>query len=309
MTQARPLARLSALVTGGGTGIGLGITRRLLEAGAEVTIAARRLEVLDGAAAALRQQIPSAIVRTTRCDTTLEAEVVAAVAMASQRRGRLDIAVANAGTLGGGPILASDPSEWTRVFDVHVVGAMLLMKHAALAMRDGAGGSIVAISSPTAANLFAFGGPYGPSKAALETLVQAAALEFGPIGVRVNAIRAGLVATDLATTLMQRREIMERLKAMAVLRLQGTAEEIGDAVAFLSSPGASWITGQVLSVDGGLSVPQGPSTEAAAREILGAEFFDRLYPHRQKNDRPKEAAGRPVDRKPGTPARRKHDAS
>ena len=300
MTQARPLARLSALVTGGGTGIGLGITRRLLEAGAEVTIAARRLEVLDGAAAALRQQISSAIVRTTRCDTTLEPEVVAAVAMASQRRGRLDIAVANAGTLGGGPILASDPSEWTRVFDVHVVGAMLLMKHAALAMRDGAGGSIVAISSPTAANLFAFGGPYGPSKAALE---------FGPIGVRVNAIRAGLVATDLATTLMQRREIMERLKAMAVLRLQGTAEGIGDAVAFLSSPGASWITGQVLSVDGGLSVPQGPSTEAAAREILGAEFFDRLYPHRQKNDRPKEAAGRPVDRKPGTPARRKHDAS
>lgn len=307
MTQVGPLAPLSALVTGGGTGIGLGITRRLLEAGAEVTIAARRLEVLDQAADALRRQIPTAIVRTTRCDTTVESEVAAAVAMASQRRGRLDIAVANAGTLGGGPILVSDPAEWTRVFDVHVVGAMLVMKHAALAMRDGAGGSIVAISSPTAANLFAFGGPYGPSKAALETLVQAAALELGPMGVRVNAIRAGLVATDLATVLMQRREIMDRLKAMAVLRLEGRAEEIGDAVVFLSSPAASWITGQILSVDGGLSVPQGPSTEAAAREILGVEFFDSLY-GRGQNEQPEAAAGRAADRKTKRPARSKHDA-
>jgi NAD(P)-dependent dehydrogenase (short-subunit alcohol dehydrogenase family) len=279
MAEARVLADRSALVTGGGTGIGLGITRRLLESGAAVTIAARRLEVLEEAAESLRKEIDGATLRTARCDTTVEEDVAAAVAVACEASGRLDIAVANAGTLGGGPLLLSDPAEWARVFQVHVVGSMLTMKHAALAMRE-AGGSIVAISSPTAANLFAFGGPYGPSKAALETLVQSAALELGKLGVRVNAIRAGLVATDLATGLMQRREIMERLEAMAVLRLPGSAEEIGNAVVFLSSPGGSWITGQILNVDGGLSIPQGPSTEAAAREALGAELFDRLYRRR-----------------------------
>jgi NAD(P)-dependent dehydrogenase (short-subunit alcohol dehydrogenase family) len=173
MIDALPLAGRTALVTGGGTGIGLGIARRLLASGAEVTIAARRLNVLEEATATLRKEIPGAIVRPARCDTTVEPEVAAAVAAAIGGRDHLDIAVANAGTLGGGPILASDPLEWTRVFNVHVVGAMLLMKHAAAAMRDGGGGSIVAISSPTAANLFAFGGPYGPSKAALETLVRA----------------------------------------------------------------------------------------------------------------------------------------
>jgi len=239
---------------------------------------------------------------------TLRQSADPAVAAAIEGRGRLDIAVANAGTLGGGPILASDPSEWTRVFNVHVVGAMLLMKHAATAMRDGGGGSIVAISSPTAANLFAFGGPYGPSKAALETLVQAAALEFGPMGVRVNAIRAGLVATEMATVLMQRPEIMERLKAMATLRLHGGADEIGDAVVFLSSPAASWITGQILGVDGGLSVPQGPSTEAAAREMLGAAFFDGLYGRHPARQEPAESPDGRTDSTRGALGRSTDDA-
>jgi len=308
MIDALSLAGRTALVTGGGTGIGLGITRRLLASGAEVTIAARRLDVLEEAAATLRKEVPGAIVRAARCDTTVESEVAAAVAAAIEGRGRLDIAVANAGTLGGGPILASDPSEWTRVFNVHVVGAMILMKHAAAAMRDGGGGSIIAISSPIAINLFAFGGPYGPSKAALEALVQAAALEFGPMGVRVNAIRVGLVATEMATVLLQRREIMERLEAMAALRLYGDADEIGDAVVFLSSPAASWITGQILGVDGGLSVPQGPSTEAAAREILGAAFFDGLYGRHPAKQEPAQGPDRQTDKVRRAPGRSTDDA-
>ena len=126
--NALPLAGRTALVTGGGTGVGLGISRRLLASGAEVTSQRAGSTCSERAAATLRKEIPGAIVRPARCDTTVEHEVAAAVAAASEGRRHLDIAVANASTLGGGPILASDPSEWMSVVNVHVVGAMLLIE-------------------------------------------------------------------------------------------------------------------------------------------------------------------------------------
>jgi NAD(P)-dependent dehydrogenase (short-subunit alcohol dehydrogenase family) len=274
MTQTHSLAGQTALVTGGGTGVGLGTARRLLEHGATVTIAARRLELLDEVAKSFRQEIPGAEVRTIRCDITIEDDVSAAVQAACDARGHLDIAVANAGSGSLGPILVSRPEEWLEILNLNVVGTMLTIKHAALAMKDSGGGSIVAISSPAAAQALANLGPYSPSKAGLEMLVHVAALELGPLGVRVNAIRPGLVVQDMLAVILKVPGMREGLEALTPLRLEGSGEEIGDAVIFLSSPSAAWITGQILGVDGGMTIPQGQSFEPAARAALGNDVID-----------------------------------
>lgn len=146
----------------------------------------------------------------------------------------------------------------------------------ALAMKRTGGGSIVAISSPAAVQAMAFLGPYSPSKAGLEMLVQVAALELGGVGVRVNAIRPGLVVQEHLAAILKIPGMREGLEARTPLRVEGKGEEIGDAVLFLSSPSAAWITGQVLGVDGGMTIPQGQSFEPVVRAALGDDTIDDL---------------------------------
>src|SRR5512139_94544 len=268
------LSGQTALVTGGGTGIGFGIARRLLQAGATVTIAARRRDVLEAAARTLEPDVArGAEIRWIGCDVTVEHEVAAAVAAAAVN-GRLDIAIANAGTGSPGPILAQTPETWRHSFDVNVVGSAMTIKHAALAMqRDG--GSIVAISSPSAIRPALYMAPYTVSKAGLDALVRCAAQELAPFGIRVNGIRPGLVMSE-GVRLALDDELLKAVLSRTLLGRPGEAEEIGDSVLYLVSSLSQWVTGQVYNVCGGLSASDHDDFSNLCRQIMGAQEFDAL---------------------------------
>lgn len=270
------LSGQTALVTGAGTGIGFGIARRLLQAGATVTIVGRRQDVIENAARALDPDVGAgAEVRWKCCDVTVEDDVAAAVAAAADGNGHLDIAVANAGSGSPGPILAQTPDSWRHSFDVNVVGSAMTIKHAALAMKDSGGGSIVTISSQSAIRSALFMAPYTVSKAGLDALVRCAALELAPFGIRVNGIRPGLVMSE-GVTMAFDDELYNAVVSRTLLGRPGEAEEIGDSVLYLVGQLSRWVTGQVYSVCGGLSVSDHDDFSSLCRRIYGEEPFEAL---------------------------------
>ncbi|MBW2244599.1 MAG: SDR family oxidoreductase [Deltaproteobacteria bacterium] len=278
----RALEGRTALVTGGGTGIGLGIARRLLEAGARVTLAARRSDVLEAAAEALRTEIEAAEVGTVVCDVTDEEQIAAAVAQAGDADGQLDVAVANAGSGAPGPILALAPEAWRFANDLNILGSALTIKHAGLAMQR-RGGSIVAISSVEAFKIAKYMAPYTVTKAALEALVRCAALELAVFGIRVNCIQPGYVPTEALDLAFDAEDVRE-LVAITPLGRAGRAEQIGDAAVYFSSASGGWVTGQVLAVDGGMALPEGVSFEKLCRKIYGDEVMDSCVGPRPPRD-------------------------
>jgi NAD(P)-dependent dehydrogenase (short-subunit alcohol dehydrogenase family) len=270
--KSRLLVGRKALVTGGGTGVGRGIAHRLLQHGARVTLAARRVDVLESAAEGLRSEVEGAQVGIQRCDITVEEDLAAAVAAAAPD-GQLDIAVANAGSGAPGPILALGSEPWRFASDLNILGTALTIKQAALAMTE-RGGSIVAISSVEGFKIAKYMAPYTVTKAAVESLVRCAALELAPFQIRVNCIQPGYVPTE-AVKLAFEEEETEQLVEMTPLRRSGRAEEIGDAVTYFSAASGAWVTGQVLAVDGGMLLPEGVSFERLCRKIYGDEVMDR----------------------------------
>jgi NAD(P)-dependent dehydrogenase (short-subunit alcohol dehydrogenase family) len=270
--MARLLEGKTALVTGGGTGVGFGCARRLLEEGARVTLAARRVDVLEQAACRLRAEIDGAQVGIQRCDITVEDDVGAVVARAAAPDGHLDIAVANAGSAAPGPILALKSEDWRYATDLNILGTALTIKHAALAMKD-RGGSIVAISSVEGFKVGRYMATYTTTKAGLEALVHCAALELAPFKIRVNCVRPGYVPTE-GTALGFTEEEAKHLIELTPLGRPGRAEEIGNAVVFFSAETGAWVTGQVLAVDGGMAIPQGVSFENLCRRMYGDALMD-----------------------------------
>ena len=270
--EAQNLAGRNALVTGGGTGVGYGIATQLLRAGARVTLAARRGEVLEQAAERLRGEIDGARVAIQVCDVTVEEQVAAAVSTAAGSDGSLDIAVANAGSGAPGPILALGSEPWRFVMDLNILGTALTIKHAGLAMKQ-RGGSIVAISSVEGFKLAKYMAPYTVTKAAVESLVRCAALELAPFRIRVNCIQPGYVPTEGAALAFDEQDV-EHLVSITPLGRPGGAEEIGDAVLYFSGESGAWVTGQVLAVDGGMALPEGVSFEKLCRKLYGDELMD-----------------------------------
>lgn len=268
-----PLAGTSALLTGGGSGIGLGAARHLLRDGATVTLFGRDQGRLDAGAAALADDVPAgsaAEVRTVAGDTGSEADVQRAVAVAAEGEpGGLHWAVLSAGTGTMGPVIATPIEEWERVMATNLTGAFLAMKHAGAAIARSGGGAIVAISSIAGPLTHPFMAPYCVSKAGLETLVKNAADELGRAGVRVNAIRPGLVRTELADPLLSDEQVVTDYLAQMPISRVGTVDDIGAAVRFLCGPGSTWITGQVLGVDGGHTLRRGPDIEHWATALYG----------------------------------------
>lgn len=261
-----------AIVTGGGSGIGLACARRLLRDGASVTIAGRTESKLQGAAAELEREAPAgAIVRFIPCDVADEAAVQAAIAHAREATGRLDIAVANAGTGAGGPIFSTTGEMFRLVLDVNVLGTFFTIKHAGLAMRAGGGGSIIAISSIASPLTHRFMATYCTSKAAIDALVRNAADELGVLGIRVNSVQPGLVPTDLAGPLVQAPGVeKDYLSCMPLGRL-GTPEDIANGVRYLAGPESAWVTGQCFAIDGGHTLRRGPNVDAMAKLFFGEE--------------------------------------
>jgi NAD(P)-dependent dehydrogenase (short-subunit alcohol dehydrogenase family) len=261
-----------ALVTGGGTGVGFGCARRLLEHGAQVLIVGRRDDVLEEAVGQLKALVPDANVSFQVCDITIEDEVKAAVDTAAGPDG-LDILVANAGSGYPGPMLEAPVDAWQFCCELNIVGTATCIKHAGLSMRDHGGGSIITISSVGGSKVEKWMAPYSTSKAGLEMLTRCAALELAPFQIRVNCIAPGYIKTEaLADNLSE--EFLAGLVESTPLGRGGDPEEVGDAVVYLSGDMGKWVTGQVFSVCGGLSIPQGDDFEEINRMMYGDEVMD-----------------------------------
>lgn len=261
----RALEGKAAIVTGGGSGIGLGCAKRLVAEGAAVTICGRSADRLKAGAAAIDGDV-----RCVVADITDEAAIAAAVASASETTGSLDVVVANAGaTEALGPLPLIDAGAFERDLRLNVIGTFLTIKAAAPALSAAGGGSIIAISSIAGVLTHRIMAPYSASKAGMEMLVRNAADELGAYGIRVNAVRPGLVPTDTSDPLATNDITRADYLAQMPLNRLGDVEDIAGAVAFLAGPDSTWITGQCIGVDGGHSLRRGPDLSG-----LVAGLFD-----------------------------------
>jgi NAD(P)-dependent dehydrogenase (short-subunit alcohol dehydrogenase family) len=250
---------MAALVTGGGSGIGFGCARRFATDGAHVTIAGRTEARLAGAVEEIAAAAPGVTVQYAVCDVTDEADVERAVATAATPTGKLDVLFACAGgSLHGGPIVASDAEGWRATVDLNLVGTFLCIKHAAPVMMRGGGGSIVGMSSIAGHTTHRFMSAYCASKAGIEMLVKCAADELGEYHVRVNAVQPGIVDTELMSFITAGGPILDSYYANMPVARVGTVDDIAAAVRYLAGPESTWVTGQMIGIDGGHQLRRGP---------------------------------------------------
>jgi len=269
---SRPLDGHSALVTGGGSGIGLACAAHLAHDGATVVLAGRTPDKLAAGAKQLRSE--GADVHTVVCDVTDEAQVAAACEQAAAF-GKFTMVVANAGAGSAAPLHLTTLEDWNAVMGTNLTGAFITIKHAAPHLARAGGGAIVAISSIAAPRTHRYMTPYCVSKAGLEMLIQQAADELGSVGIRANAVRPSLVPTDISAGLVGSPDIVaDYLDQMPLARL-GTVDDIALAVRFLLGPESSWITGQCISADGGHHLRRGPNLTPLMEMVFGAD----AHPH------------------------------
>jgi NAD(P)-dependent dehydrogenase (short-subunit alcohol dehydrogenase family) len=242
---------LRALVTGGGSGIGLAAARRLADDGALVTICGRTEAKLEAAADSIGHGA-----RWVVADVTIEADVERAVAAAAEPRGRLDIAFANAGgSYHMGSITDADAGAVRATVEVNLVGTFLTVKHAARAMT--AGGSIVGMSSGAGHFPHRFLPAYGAAKAGVEMLCKYAAEELGDRGIRVNCVQPGIIDDELMAPITAGGPLLDDyLREIPVGRV-GTVDDVAALVRFLAGPESAWLSGACVPVDGGHHLRRG----------------------------------------------------
>jgi NAD(P)-dependent dehydrogenase (short-subunit alcohol dehydrogenase family) len=229
---------MTALVTGGASGIGAAVVRRLTEAGCRTAVADVK---------------PADTELVIHCDVAVEADVVGALSQVRETWGRLDIAVLAAGIGGMAPITEMTSAEWDRVVGVNLRGTFLCLRESAsLIAEGGRGGAIVAVSSVSGFLADRLTGHYNVSKAGVDMLVRVAARELGPKGIRVNAVAPGTTDTPLFAATARLPGYQEKVAARAALGRIGTADDVAAAVVALVE--LDWVTGQVLVADGGLSL-------------------------------------------------------
>ena len=271
-TDERPLNGQSALVTGGGSGIGLGIARHLVRDGAAVVLAGRSADRLAaGAESLLAEGAEPGFVHTVVCDVTDEAAVVEACSVAAGV-GRFTMCVANAGFGSAAPFHLTTLDDWNAVIGTNLTGAFLTLKHAVIGLAANGGGSIVAVSSIAAPLTHRFMTAYCVSKAGLEMLVKQVADELGASGIRCNAVRPGLVPTDATVALTTTDVIREDYLAQMPIARVGTDDDVAALVRFLLGPESTWITGQCIGVDGGHSVRRGPDITPVMEMVFGRDI-------------------------------------
>jgi NAD(P)-dependent dehydrogenase (short-subunit alcohol dehydrogenase family) len=237
------------LITGALTGIGRATALAFAREGTRIVVSGRRDE-----ADALTQELRSLGVEAEfiRADVRHEDEVRDLIDETVARFGRLDVAVNNAGTEGNpGPVTEQTPESYAATFDTNVLGVLLSMKHEMRVMQSQGSGSIVNLSSTMGQRGAPGASLYTASKHAVEGLTKSAALEGAASGIRVNAVAPGPVETGMLNRFTGTAERKAGLVAGVPLKRAGTPEEIADAIVFVASRKASFITGQIINVNGG----------------------------------------------------------
>jgi len=264
--MAQALKDKVAIITGAGSGIGRAAALLFAREGAAVVLGdrsesvqatARQVEQAGGRAAALQ------------VDAGLEADVARLVATAQSAFGRLDVAFANAGVSGGmAGIFDASVELWTEVLRVNLIGPWLMIKHAGRALADaGQGGSIICTASVAGIRSGAGGPAYSASKAGVINLVQVAAQQLCATNVRVNALCPGLTETGMTKPTFdyaKEKAVTHKLGRLNPLRRAAQPEELAQVALFLASSQSSYVNGQAIAVDGGLS-----SSHPVTRQLTG----------------------------------------
>jgi NAD(P)-dependent dehydrogenase (short-subunit alcohol dehydrogenase family) len=248
-----------AVVTGAASGIGRATARALAAEGALVGIADVDEAGGERVAAGIREAGGEAFFR--RADVRSLADLEAVVAAAADRRGRLDVLVNNAAVSVAGSAGEMSEADWVEVVDVNLTGVWRGMRAAIPRMLAQGGGSIVNLSSVQARVGFLGWAGYAASKGGIDALTRQAAVEYAPMGIRVNAIVPGTIATEMNERIMADSPdpdaVMAGWVAMHPMGRVGQPQEVAAAIVFLASDDASFVTGELLRVDGGLVVKAG----------------------------------------------------
>ena len=242
------LENLTAVVTGAGRGIGRAIALKLAEAGANVVCLSRTeansQKVADEITALGRQSWAVAV------DVGDTAAVEAAVAKILEDTGGINILVNNAGVTRDGLLMRMSEADWDAVLDTNLKSVFTLTKAFSRPMRKADNARIINISSVVGLMGNAGQANYAASKAGLIGFTKSCAKEFAASGITVNAIAPGFIATDMTDELSDK--VKEAIKANIPMRKLGEVDDIAEAAAYLAGPGARYVTGQVLTVDGGM---------------------------------------------------------
>ncbi len=236
-----------ALVTGAARGIGLATARRFLAEGWRVALLDIEAGLLKESVAAL--DAPDATL-AVEADVSDPSQVSRAVAAVSARLGRLDALVNNAGIAIFRPLLETTYEDWSRVMAVNLTGPFLMTQAAAPVMAETGGGAIVNVTSISGLRASTLRVAYGTSKAALAHLTKQQAVELAHLGIRANAVAPGPVDTAMAKA-VHSPEIRAEYLVVIPLERYGLEEELAETIHFLCSERASYVTGQLIAVDGG----------------------------------------------------------
>ena len=243
-----------AIVTGASRGIGEAIAVRMAEAGAAVVLAARKVDGLQVVAERITKAGGRAVV--VAAHTGKVDDVRALVARAVSELGKVDILVNNAATNPYfGPLLDTEDAAWDKTFEVNVKGYFATTREVVRHLQSrNAPGSIINVASIVGTRAAPMQGVYGMTKAAVIAMTHTLAQELGSAGIRVNAIAPGLVETRFAAAIVGNDELRAQVVARSALGRHAQPDEIAGTAVYLASDASSYVTGQVLLVDGGTSI-------------------------------------------------------
>jgi 2-dehydro-3-deoxy-D-gluconate 5-dehydrogenase len=237
-----------AIVTGGNGGIGLGIAKGLVGAGAAVVITGRNR---DKNARALDTLSALGSATCVECDVSVASDLEALFAEVEQRHGRLDVLVNNAGMSGGGRPEELDIALWNRILAVNLTATLETSQRAFPYFRAAGGGKIINIASEYALFGSAYVAPYAASKGGLIQLTRSLAVAWAPHGIQVNAITPGWITTEMTAPVQRNRAFYDQIIARTPAGRFGEPDELAGAAVFLASRASDFVTGINLPVDGG----------------------------------------------------------
>lgn len=268
----QPLNGMTALVTGASSGIGNASAGLLAQDGATVVIMGRDAQALAKAQAELSALAPAARIEMFPGDACQQDQVKAALAFAHGLSGRLDILVPTVG--GGGVIkalLMEDLETVYKEFDRNFISVFLMVRHGAPLLQRG--GAIVCISTAVVTQAYWGLSLYSSMKAALERFVRAAAFELGGAGIRINAVRPGMTASQATMEMQEMEGLVDCFASETVLGRIGQPKDLALVVRFLAGPESGWVTGQSFSADGGQDQGKAPDM---MDDLYGKAVMDRI---------------------------------